>query len=90
MLIGSVLLFFVHVVFAMPQITSVAVAIAMMIVLGIAFSLVPSAMWPAVTKIVEPKKLGSAYALIFWLQRVLLKSSDHSSQMKAFRNTVTT
>jgi predicted MFS family arabinose efflux permease len=70
MLIGSVLLFFVHVVFAMPQITSVAVAIAMMIVLGIAFSLVPSAMWPAVTKIVEPKKLGSAYALIFWLQNV--------------------
>jgi predicted MFS family arabinose efflux permease len=42
----------------------------MMIVLGIAFSLVPSAMWPAVTKIVEPKKLGSAYALIFWLQNV--------------------
>ena len=70
MLIGSVLLFFVHVVFATPQITSVAVAVAMMIVLGIAFSLVPSAMWPAVTKIVEPKKLGSAYALIFWLQNV--------------------
>lgn len=70
MLIGSILLAFVHVVFAVPQITSVAVAIAMMIVLGIAFSLVPSAMWPAVTKIVEPKKLGSAYALIFWLQNV--------------------
>ncbi len=70
MIIGSVLLFCVHLVFSAPQITSVAVAVAMMIVLGIAFSLVPSAMWPSVTKIIEPKKLGSAYALIFWLQNV--------------------
>ena len=70
MVIGAVLLFIVHLVFAIPQITSVAVAVAMMIILGIAFSLVPSAMWPSVTKIIDAKKLGSAYALIFWLQNV--------------------
>ena len=41
-----------------------------MIVLGIAFSLVPSAMWPAVTKIFPPHQLGTAYALIFLIQNV--------------------
>ena len=39
-----------------------------MIVLGIAFSLVPSAMWPSVPKIIPEKQLGTAYALIFWVQ----------------------
>ena len=36
--------------------------------LGIAFSLVPSAMWPAVAKIIPHSKLGTAYAMIFWVQ----------------------
>jgi MFS family permease len=41
-----------------------------MIVLGIAFSLVPSAMWPSVPKIIPQKQLGSAYAMIFWVQNI--------------------
>ena len=41
-----------------------------MIVLGIAFSLVPSAMWPAVAKIFPAKQLGTAYALIFFIQNI--------------------
>ena len=41
-----------------------------MIVLGIAFSLVPSAMWPSVPKIIPEKQLGTAYALIFWVQNI--------------------
>jgi hypothetical protein len=40
----------------------------MMLLLGIAFSLVPAAMWPAVPRIVEERYLGSAYATIFWIQ----------------------
>ena len=41
-----------------------------MIVLGIAFSLVPSAMWPSVPKIIPEKQLGTAYAMIFWVQNI--------------------
>jgi len=41
---------------------------AVTVVLGIALSLVPSAMWPSVPKIIPEKQLGTAYALIFWIQ----------------------
>ncbi len=70
MLIGSVLLTLVHIVFALPGLTSVAVAITMMVVLGIAFGLVPSAMWPSVPKIIPMQLLGTAYALIFYIQNI--------------------
>ena len=41
-----------------------------MIILGIAFSLVPSAMWPSVAKIFPAHQLGTAYALIFFIQNI--------------------
>lgn len=41
-----------------------------MILLGVAFSLVPSAMWPSVPKIIPMKQLGSAYAIIFYIQNI--------------------
>ena len=69
MIIGSVLLTIVHVVFALPM-TSWVLAIVVMIVLGIAFGLVPSAMWPSVPKIIPMKLLGTAYALIFYIQNI--------------------
>lgn len=69
MIIGSTLLTFVHVVFALP-INSWILAICIMIVLGIAFGLVPSAMWPSVPKIIPMKLLGTAYALIFYIQNI--------------------
>ena len=69
MIIGSILLTIVHAVFALP-ITSVAVAITMMLVLGVAFGLVPSAMWPSVPKIIPMQLLGTAYALIFYIQNI--------------------
>lgn len=67
MLIGSVMLVFVHVMFAVP-INHWLFAAFLVIVLGVTFSLVPSAMWPSVPKIIPEKQLGSAYALIFWVQ----------------------
>ena len=69
MLIGSVLLTVVHTVFALP-IASWVLAILVMIVLGIAFGLVPSAMWPSVPKIIPMKLLGTAYAVIFYIQNI--------------------
>lgn len=69
MVIGSILLTIVHATFALP-ITSWVVAIVVMIILGIAFGLVPSAMWPSVPKIIPMKLLGTAYAVIFYIQNI--------------------
>jgi MFS family permease len=70
MIIGSLLLILVHVLFALPLMNYWWFAAFIMIVLGVAFSLVPSAMWPSVPKIIPQKLLGSAYALIFWVQNI--------------------
>ncbi|MCQ2111538.1 MAG: MFS transporter [Bacteroidaceae bacterium] len=70
MIIGSILLILVHVLFAMPLMNYWWFAALIMIILGVAFSLVPSAMWPSVPKIIPQKLLGSAYALIFWVQNI--------------------
>lgn len=69
MIIGSVLLTLVHITFALP-VSSVVLAIAVMVVLGVAFGLVPSAMWPSVPKIIPMKLLGTAYAVIFYIQNI--------------------
>ena len=38
--------------------------------MGISFSLVPAALWPSVPKLVDSRLLGSAYAVIFWIQNI--------------------
>ena len=68
MVIGSILLVCVHLLFAVPSLNSFPIAIGLVLVLGVAFSMVPSAMWPSVAKIIPEKKLGTAYALTFWVQ----------------------
>lgn len=70
MLIGSILLTIVHVLFALPIFNEWWFAVIVMIMLGFAFSLVPSAMWPSVPKIIPMKQLGSAYAIIFYIQNI--------------------
>ena len=70
MIIGSLLLILVHVLFALPIMNYWWFAAFVMLILGVAFSLVPSAMWPSVPKIIPQKLLGSAYALIFWVQNI--------------------
>lgn len=70
MVIGSVMLTIVHVLFALPLLPYGWFAVIIMIILGIAFSLVPSAMWPSVPKIIPMKQLGSAYAIIFYIQNI--------------------
>ena len=70
MIIGSVMLALVHVLFALPFLDASWFAVLVMILLGIAFSLVPSAMWPSVPKIIPMKQLGTAYAIIFYIQNI--------------------
>lgn len=68
MIIGALMLIGVHLLFTLPLLNYWWFATLIMIILGIAFSLVPSAMWPSVPKIIPEKQLGTAYALIFWVQ----------------------
>lgn len=68
MIIGAVILIGVHSLFSIPFLNFKPVAVALIIMLGIGFSLVPSAMWPSVPKIIPERQLGTAYALIFWVQ----------------------
>lgn len=70
MIFGSLLLIIVHICFALPLLNVWWFAAIIMVVLGIAFSLVPSAMWPSVPKIIPQNKLGTAYAMIFWVQNI--------------------
>ena len=69
MVIGSVMLTIVLIVFAMPG-NSSGLAVTLMCVLGIAFSLLPAALWPAVPKIVPMKQLGTSYSIIYYIQNI--------------------
>ncbi len=77
LMIGSLLLIICHLTFAfiLPQFKGnaaggVIVAYLTILVLGASFSLVPAALWPSVPKLVDEKIIGSAYALIFWIQNI--------------------
>jgi MFS family permease len=66
MILGSLLLIFAHV--ALSLFNSIALGYLGLLSLGIAFSLVPAAMWPSVAKIVAESRLGTAYATMFTIQ----------------------
>jgi MFS family permease len=68
MLIGAVMLIFIHAFFSLPILNTWVMAVILVVLLGVALSLVPSAMWPAVSKIIPDKQLGTAFSLIFWIQ----------------------
>lgn len=68
MIIGAIMLVCIHLTFSITMLDNWIVALILIILLGVAFSLVPSAMWPSVPKIIPENKLGTAYALIFWVQ----------------------
>ncbi|MDO4827297.1 MAG: MFS transporter [Bacteroidia bacterium] len=69
---GSVIMIACHLSFAflLPAFPSKGFALALIVVLGVSFSLVPAALWPSVPKIIDEKILGSAYCLIFWVQNI--------------------
>jgi len=77
LMIGSILLVLCHLTFAfiLPMckgsaVGGTVVAYVTILVLGASFSLVPAALWPSVPKLVDEKIIGSAYALIFWIQNI--------------------
>lgn len=77
LVIGSLLLIFCHLTFAFvlpalkeSAVGGIVVAYLTILVLGASFSLVPASLWPSVPKLVDAKIIGSAYALIFWIQNI--------------------
>ena len=70
MIIGAGLVLTSHLIITfapqgVPMYAYIAIAL-----LGIGYSLVPSAMWPSVPKIIPEKNLGTAYSLIYWVQNM--------------------
>lgn len=77
LVLGSILLIVCHLTFAFvlpmfkdSQFGGVIIAYITILVLGASFSLVPASLWPSVPKLVDAKIIGSAYALIFWIQNI--------------------
>ena len=77
LVLGSLLLIACHLTFAfiLPefkgnQVGGVIVAYLTILILGASFSLVPASLWPSVPKLVDAKVIGSAYALLFWIQNI--------------------
>lgn len=69
---GALIMIICHFSFAflLPLYPNKWFALLIIIVLGVSFSLVPAALWPSVPKVIDGKILGSAYALIFWIQNI--------------------
>lgn len=76
LILGAILMIVCHLSFALllPVTKSAIIAYLGIILLGISFSLVPAALWPSVPKLVDGRLLGSAYAVIFWIQNIGLYS----------------
>ena len=77
LVLGSLLLIACHLTFAfiLPAfkgnaVGGIIIAYITILVLGSSFSLVPASLWPSVPKLVDSKVIGSAYALIFWIQNI--------------------
>lgn len=77
LVLGSLLLIACHLTFAFilpafkgSAVGGVVIAYLTILVLGASFSLVPASLWPSVPKLVDAKIIGSAYALIFWIQNI--------------------
>lgn len=72
LIVGAVIMTCCHLGFAflLPAVPQVWLAVTLILVLGLSFSLVPAALWPSVPKIIDNNILGSAYCLIFWIQNI--------------------
>ena len=70
MIAGSALVLISHLIITFAPQGVPAYAYIAIALLGTGYSLVPSAMWPSVPKIIPEKNLGTAYSLIYWIQNL--------------------
>lgn len=70
MVAGAILALVAHLLLAFAPAGVPFYGYLSMVFLGFGYSLVPAAMWPSVPKLVQAKVLGTAYALIYWVQNL--------------------
>ena len=72
LMVGALIMTACHLSFAflLPIFPYKWLALTIIVILGVSFSLVPAALWPSVPKIIDEKVLGSAYCVIFWIQNI--------------------
>lgn len=94
MVAGSFCVLLGHIVIAFAPLGVAFYGYLGIALLGIGYSLVPSAMWPSVPKIIPEKNLGTAYSLIYWIQNLglyfvpkvvgrIFSNPNHASELDA-------
>lgn len=66
MMVGSILLIPVYLLLIYTRLHP----LVPMVMMGVAFSLIPAAMWPSVALIIEQERLGTAYGLMTMIQNI--------------------
>ena len=74
--LGAALLMSIHVIFALTFVRAWIVAVFLMLVMGVSISLVPSALWPTVARLIPEKRLGTAFSLIFYMQNTGISATS--------------
>ncbi|MBR5073810.1 MAG: MFS transporter [Bacteroidales bacterium] len=70
MIIGALAITVVHVVFGLPGIHSIWIAVALLLLLGLGYAMLPAALWPSLAKIMPQKQYGTSIALAFFIQNI--------------------
>ena len=70
LLIGAGMVFFSHLIILLAPQGEPFFGYLAISLLGVGYSLVPSAMWPSVAKIIPEKNLGTGYSLLYWIQNI--------------------
>lgn len=70
MIIGALAITIVHVVFGLPGVHQIWVAVVLLLLLGLGYAMLPAALWPSLAKIMPHKQYGTAIALAFFIQNI--------------------
>ena len=70
MIIGALAITIVHVVFGLPGVHQIWVAVVLLLLLGLGYAMLPAALWPSLAKIMPQKQYGTAIALAFFIQNI--------------------
>ena len=70
MIIGALAITVVHVVFGLPGVHSIWIAVALLLLLGLGYAMLPAALWPSLAKIMPQKQYGTSIALAFFIQNI--------------------
>ncbi|MBO4590788.1 MAG: MFS transporter [Bacteroidaceae bacterium] len=70
LIVGCCVLTLSLTLFALPILPHQWFAVVVMVLLGVAYSLVPAVFWPIIPKVIPHRRLGTGYSVIFWIQNI--------------------